>query len=123
MTMPIVLEGLLTNPAMAAGLTWEPFRSGIEAAWLYRSGPEGPAAAVLRYQPGAAAPLHQHRGWEEHIFVLSGRQVDQHASYPAGSFIANPPGSRHSVTCPDGCLALLVWERTPMFVEEETGLR
>ena len=96
------------------------FRPGIEAAWLYRAGPDGPAAALLRYAPGAAGPHHRHQGWE-HIFVLAGSQADQHASYPAGSFVANPPGTEHHVVSQDGCLALLVWERPPTFLEVGTA--
>ncbi len=114
-TGPIVLADLLANPAAWEALDWQPFRQGIDAAWLYRSEDGGPATALLRYQPGASAPLHRHAGWE-HIVILAGSQGDQHADYGTGSFIANPPGSEHSVHSPQGCVALLIWERTPQFL-------
>ena len=55
-------------------------------------------------------PLHEHEGFE-HVLVLEGSQEDERGRYPAGTLVLNPPGSRHSVRSPDGCVALLVWER------------
>lgn len=90
-------------------LPWEPFRDGIEASWLYRNGPDGPAAAFLRYLPGARVPLHRHRGYE-HVYILRGSQTDRNGRLGAGSFIVNPPDTQHDVISEDGCLALLVWQ-------------
>lgn len=114
-TAPIVLADLLGNPASWEALDWQPFREGIEAAWLYQSGNGGPASALLRYQPGASAPAHRHIGWE-HIVVLAGSQGDHRSSYGVGSVIANPPGSEHRVHSSEGCVALLIWEKTPLFL-------
>jgi anti-sigma factor ChrR (cupin superfamily) len=96
-------------------LSWEPFRPGIRVHWLYRTGPDGPASAFLRYEPGASVPMHRHPG-TEHLFVLSGSQSDEHGRYAAGSLVVNPPGSRHSVRSEEGCLVLLVWEK-PVVLE------
>ncbi|PKU24400.1 cupin domain-containing protein [Telmatospirillum siberiense] len=112
---PIVLAQLFDNPAAWEGLDWTPFREGIEAAWLHRSEDGGPASALLRYRPGAAAPRHRHVGWE-HIIILSGSQGDHRGTYGVGSLIANPPGSEHDVHSRDGCIALLIWEKTPQFL-------
>ncbi len=114
-TLPIVIESLLGATGAAEGRVWEPFREGIDASWVYRSEDGGPAAALLRYQPGASAPAHSHAGWE-HILVLSGSQADQRGSYGVGSLVVNPPGSEHSVDSPEGCIALLIWEKTPRFL-------
>ena len=92
-----------------ASLVWEPFRDGIEASWLYQNGPDGPAAAFLRYRPGARVPLHRHRGYE-HIYIVRGSQTDPSGRHGAGSFMVNPPGTAHDVVSEDGCLALLVWQ-------------
>jgi anti-sigma factor ChrR (cupin superfamily) len=91
-------------------LAWEPFRDGVEASWLYREGETGPAAAFLRYRPGARVPRHRHRGYE-HIYILRGSQTDWHGTFGAGAFIVNPPGTEHDVASEDGCLVLIVWER------------
>jgi len=31
--------------------------------------------------------------------------------------IVNPPGSRHSVRAPEGCLVLVLWEQPVRFLE------
>ena len=97
-------------------LDWQPFRDGIEAAWLYRNGPDGPASAYLRYQPGAIVPLHAHPGYE-HIFVLSGSQTDHNGRHRAGTLVINPPGSSHEVVSEDGCVVLAVWQRPVAFLK------
>ena len=93
---------------------WQPFRDGIDAAWLYQNGPHGPAAAYLRYRPGARVPLHWHAGYE-HVFVLDGAQSDDSGRYAAGSLVINPPGSSHAVVSEEGCVVLVVWERPVVF--------
>ena len=96
---------------------WEPFRPGVTAHWLYRD--EGGASAVLlRYEPGARVTLHEHVGYE-HMFVLDGDEYDEYGSYPAGSFVINPPGTKHSPGSKGGCVALLIYEKAVRFVETE----
>jgi anti-sigma factor ChrR (cupin superfamily) len=88
-----------------------PFRPGIEIRVLFGTpGSGGPAAALLRYQPGAGVPAHEHPG-HELICVLSGSQSDERGTHPAGTILVNAPGSHHTVTSADGCLVLVVWER------------
>ncbi len=104
------------RPETWASLAWQPFREGVEVAWLYRSEEDGgPASALLRYRPGASVPRHRHVGWE-HIVVLSGSQADETATYTAGAAVVNPPGSEHGIVSEEGCVALLIWEKTPQFV-------
>ena len=107
----MIAHDILTNLADIdeSRLAWVPFRDGIEASWLYRNGDDGPAAALLRYRPGARVPLHRHRGYE-HIYILRGSQTDDRGTLPAGSFIVNSPGTEHAVRSEDGCLALLIWQ-------------
>ncbi len=105
-------QGLQQPPA---DLEWSPLRPGVDAAWIYRDEEGGPAAAYLRYEPGAEVPRHRHPA-PEHIFVLEGSQEDEYDSYPAGSVVINPAGTRHSVRSPEGCLVLVVWGRQVEFV-------
>jgi anti-sigma factor ChrR (cupin superfamily) len=93
---------------------FEPFRPNIEIRPLYRTLNGGPAAAVLRYAPGAALPSHSHEGYE-HIFVLEGEQSDERGTYVAGTLIINPPGTGHTVTSRTGCVVLAIWEKQPRF--------
>jgi anti-sigma factor ChrR (cupin superfamily) len=76
----------------------------------------GPAAAVLRYQPGAKAPRHRHVGWER-VVVISGSQADAQGLIKAGDVALNAPGTEHEVFSAEGCLVLLVWERQPIMLE------
>lgn len=107
----MIARDILTNLADIdeSRLAWVPFRDGIEASWLYRNGDDGPAAALLRYRPGARVPRHRHRGYE-HIYILRGSQTDDRGTLPAGSFTVNSPGTEHAVRSEDGCLALLIWQ-------------
>ena len=81
---------------------------------IYGNNSEGSSAALLRYQPGASVPRHQHSGYE-HIFILSGSQTDESATYSKGDLLVSPPGSTHSIRSEDGCMALAIWERGVVF--------
>lgn len=102
------------RPREWRALDWEPFRDGIEAAWLYRNGDHGPAAAYLRYRPGARVPRHWHPGYE-HVFVLEGSQSDGSERYAEGSLLVSPPGSSHAIVSEEGCVVLVIWERPVLF--------
>lgn len=99
---------LLQRAADPERLHWEPLRPGVEFHALYGRPGQGPAAALLRYEPGASVPEHRHIDYE-HILVLRGSQRDANAHYPAGTLLVSPPGSRHAVTSDDGCLVLTIW--------------
>ncbi len=87
-----------------APMAWEPSPSGT--VWrkpLYRSdGEHGPVTSLVRYAPGGAFPEHVHPEGEE-ILVLAGVFCDEHGGYPAGTFLMNPHGSRHSPRSQTGC--------------------
>ncbi len=91
-------------------LSWEPFRPGIEIHRLYGDGQQGPAAALLKYDPGASVPAHDHTGYE-HIIVLSGAQRDYQGNHTAGTLVINSPGSSHDVVSEQGCIVLIIWEK------------
>src|SRR5262249_45320184 len=112
----LVLSDLLPRAAtLRTEQGWEPFHPGIGIQWLYQTAGEGPQAALLRYQAGGRAPLHEHLGYE-HVLVLDGAQSDSLGCYPAGSLTINPPGSCHAVFSENGCVALLIWERLVRFL-------
>ena len=97
-----------------AEIPWQPFRPGIEIHRLYGNGTNGPAAALLRFQPGAKVPRHTHGGFE-HILVLEGSQRDQNGRLDAGTLAIHPPGSTHSVVSDTGCLVLAIYEKPVRF--------
>jgi anti-sigma factor ChrR (cupin superfamily) len=99
---------LLQRAAQPERLDWQVLRPGVEFHALYGQPGQGPAAALLRYAPGASVPAHRHGG-SEHILVLAGSQRDEYGPYEAGTLLVSPPGSRHTVTSDDGCLVLAIW--------------
>jgi len=94
-------------------LTFEPFREGIEICHLVTG---EPAVALLRYQPGATVPRHQHSGLET-ILVLQGSQRDEFGTYGVGTLVINQVGSRHAVAADDGCVVLVQWAKPVEFVK------
>jgi anti-sigma factor ChrR (cupin superfamily) len=97
---------------------WAPLRPGVHVRRLYQTPDGGPTAALLRYQPGAGVPHHEHLGYE-HVLVLDGAQSDEHGHYPAGTLIVNRPASAHRVASAEGCVALVIWERGVRFTGAE----
>src|SRR5262249_9220364 len=76
---------------------------GVERRMLDRVGDEvARATSIVRYAPGTAFSPHTHPGGEE-FFVLDGIFQDERGDYPAGSYIRNPPASRHTPQSQAGC--------------------
>jgi anti-sigma factor ChrR (cupin superfamily) len=76
---------------------WTPSpAAGVERMMLDRIGKEtGHATSLVRYEPNSVFPPHVHSGGEE-ILVLEGEFSDEHGSYPTGSYLRNPIGTKHS---------------------------
>ena len=100
-------------------LPWQPFQEGVEIYRLYEQGDGGPTAALLRFRPGGRVPLHEHTGYE-HIFVLSGSQVDENSEADTGALIINPPGTSHSILSRTGCIVLAIYEKPVKFLKPAT---
>lgn len=96
--------------------SWQAFRDGIDILRLYGGAADKPAAALLRYAPGARVPRHRHAGYE-HILVLRGAQEDERGHYGEGAFVINAPNTRHVVTSESGCIVLAIWEKPVEFQE------
>lgn len=83
---------------------WTPSpEASIERKMLERDGAEvARATSIVRYAAHSAFPEHSHERGEEFI-VLDGVFADEQGSYPAGSYVRNPPGSRHRPFSEQGC--------------------
>ncbi|MBM3488494.1 MAG: cupin [Alphaproteobacteria bacterium] len=90
-----------------ARLAWQSGGAGIHALELHRDGRHRETATLVRIDPGAAMPAHSHDGMEE-IYVLAGTLADADGTYPAGTWIRNPPGSRHARTSTAGATILVL---------------
>jgi len=62
----------------------------------------GHSTSLVRFSPGSYFPEHTHPLGEE-ILVLEGVFSDENGDYPAGTYIRNPPGSRHAPFSREGC--------------------
>jgi len=62
---------------------------------------------LLRFEPGATYPYHNHPAGEE-IFVISGEAILEGATLSEGDYLYTPPGFKHSVTTKTGCVMLFV---------------
>jgi anti-sigma factor ChrR (cupin superfamily) len=87
---------------------WEPSpRSGVWRKPLAREEAErGHATSIVRYDPGASFPTHDHPLGEE-ILVLEGTFSDEYGDFRAGTYVRNPPGSTHAPFSADGCVLMV----------------
>jgi len=105
----------------AAQLPWvaSPI-AGVDRRMLDRIGDEvARATSIVRYAPASRFSAHTHGGGEEFL-VLDGVFQDEHGDYPAGSYVRNPPTSRHTPGSAPGCVLFVkLWQfdladRTPV---------
>ena len=87
---------------------------GVERRMLHRWGDEvAQATTIVRYAPGSHFSAHTHTGGEEFL-VLEGVFQDEHGDYPAGTYIRNPPESRHTPGAALGCTIFVkLWQFDP----------
>lgn len=88
--------------------SWVPSpMKGVDRIMLDRIGDEvARATSIVRYAPKSYFSEHTHGGGEE-FFVLEGVFSDEHGDYPAGSYVRNPIGSKHTPHSDEGCTILV----------------
>lgn len=96
-------------------MEWTPSPSGT--VWRKRVhlvGPpeSGQVTTIVRYEPGATFPVHDHPGGEE-ILVLDGVFSDEHGNWPKGTYLLNPEGFRHAPFSRDGCVIFVKLRQFP----------
>lgn len=89
-------------------MPWAPSPTpGVERRMLERDGGEvARATSLVRFAAGSAFPEHSHGAGEEFL-VLDGVFSDEEGDFPAGWYVRNPPGSRHSPRSEPGCTILV----------------
>jgi quercetin dioxygenase-like cupin family protein len=99
----------------AARLDWthSPIR-GVDRRMLDRIGGEvARATSIVRYAPRSRFSAHTHDGGEEFL-VLEGVFEDEHGQFPAGSYMRNPPTTRHTPGSEPGCTIFVkLWQFDP----------
>lgn len=98
---------------------------GVHRRMFDRIGDEvARATSIVRYAPGSAFSPHVHTGGEEFL-VLDGVFQDEYGDFPAGTYVRNPPESRHTPSSAQGCTIFVkLWQfdladRTPVTVHAE----
>jgi ChrR Cupin-like domain len=88
--------------------------TGVERKMLDRIGDEvARATTIVRYAPNSQFSPHTHGGGEEFL-VLAGVFQDEHGDYPVGTYVRNPPTSRHTPGSVSGCIILVkLWQFDP----------
>lgn len=106
----------------SAEMEWQ--ASPMPGVWrkpLAREAAEhGHTTSVVRYDAGSRFSSHGHPLGEE-IFVLEGVFSDEHGDYPTGTYLRNPPGSKHSPFSEAGCVLLVKLDQFDP--ADTTGLR
>lgn len=84
---------------------------GIRRRMLDRIGAEvARATTIVSYAPNSQFSPHVHSGGEEFI-VLDGVFQDEHGDFPTGSYIRNPPQSKHTPGSEPGCIIMVkLWQ-------------
>ena len=93
-------------------LEWVPSpMPGVDRRMLDRIGEEvARATTIVRYAPGSQFSAHTHTGGEEFI-VLEGVFQDEHGDFPAGTYVRNPPTSKHTPGSQEGCTIFVkLWQ-------------
>ena len=111
------INGDLSVRAVAdtARMEWASSPSG--SVWRKRVhlvGPpeSGQVTSVVRYEPKSRFPAHDHPEGEE-ILVLDGVFSDEHGDWPAGNYLLNPVGFRHTPFSEPGCLLFVKLRQFP----------
>lgn len=99
----------------ASEIPWEASpMPGVERRRLDRlDRDEERVTTIVRYAPDSAFSAHVHGGGEEFI-VLDGVFQDDYGDWPTGSYIRNPPGSKHTPASKPGCTIFVkLWQFDP----------
>jgi anti-sigma factor ChrR (cupin superfamily) len=76
-------------------MPWQDARTpGIKFKVLYRDEKTGASTMLLKFEPGAYTPLHEHTGLEQ-TFVIDGELEDHDGKVAAGNFAWRQAGSVH----------------------------
>lgn len=84
---------------------------GVRRRMLDRIGDEiARATTIVRFDPESRFSPHVHGGGEEFL-VLDGVFEDEHGSFPRGSYVRNPPTSKHTPGSTPGCVMFVkLWQ-------------
>jgi len=89
----------------------------IQMKVLLEDKDSGLMTALMRWEPGAELPLHEHTRIEQ-TYVLEGSLADDEGVCTSGNFVWRPEGSRHVARSPDGALMIAFFLAPNRFLTE-----
>ena len=96
-------------------IAWEATQfPGIAIKVLYEDKPKGEMTCMLKWEPGATIPMHQHPEIEQ-SYVISGSFYDHDGICRAGEFVWRRVGSFHETHSDEGCVILAVYRKPNVF--------
>jgi len=81
---------------------WQHGGAGREVLPLYDDAAHPESMRLVRLAPGTRLAAHDHPGGEE-VYVIDGTLDDENGSYPQGTWMRFPDGSRHQPFSDKGC--------------------
>ena len=108
-------------------LPWTPIRfPGCHVKTLLLDKESGLATVLLKMEPGAELPDHEHVLIEQ-TYVIEGHLVDKEGpdegtEVGPGDFIWRPAGSRHAAWAPKGGLMIAVFQIPNKFYEKDGSI-
>ncbi|NJM26877.1 MAG: cupin domain-containing protein [Bacteroidia bacterium] len=100
--------------ARTRDMDWRPLtEEGINTGGIYvkvlryDEVQQRPPSILLKFDPGARYPYHNHPAGEE-IFVMKGRCQVNETLLEAGDYLYTPPNFKHAVRSDEGCELMLV---------------
>ena len=95
--------------------------AGVERRMLDRVGGEvARATTIVRFAPNSHFSPHVHTGGEEFL-VLEGVFQDEHGDFAPGTYVRNPPTSKHTPGSQEGCVIFVkLWQ---FDLEDRTQIR
>lgn len=98
-------------------MDWKPAQfPGIQIKVLYENPAAGELTCLLKWEPGATLPFHQHPELEQ-SYVVEGSFYDHDGICRAGEFVWRQPGSYHETHSDEGCILLAVYRKPNVFAE------
>lgn len=90
-------------------IAWQPLKEeGVDTTGIsfkvlrFDQEQQRPPTFMLRFEPGASYPYHNHPAGEE-LMVMEGSCIIEGASLTAGDYLYTPPNFKHSVKSETGC--------------------
>lgn len=98
----------------SATADWQPTSApGFWIKPLYEDAARGEKTMLMRVDAGAFAPMHNHDGEFEQLYVLEGSFHDQHGTMRAGDYCCRTPDAFHSAGSADGAVVMVIYTRRP----------